>query len=69
MHTKQAFMYGRFKASIRASNAKGTGSAFFLLNLEEDGEEDVFDEWNAITIVPSLAHDTVLNTKMSEEML
>jgi len=37
--------------------AKGTGSAFYLYNIEDfywHGDQDVFDNWNAMTIIPSL---------------
>ena len=57
LHSKDTFKYGRFVARMQASDALGTGSAFYLFNLEdvEDFEgADVFDDWNAITVVPSL---------------
>jgi len=44
--------HGRYKASIKASSMKGTGTAFFLADLD-DGLEDVYDFWNAIAVVPS----------------
>jgi len=49
----------------------GTGSAFFLYNLEDFDEfMDVFDNWNSITIVPSLGElESDLYTKMSKEYL
>lgn len=52
----------------------GTGSAFFLYNLEDfDEYMDVFDHWNALTAVPSLGqdeeHESDLYTKMSKEYL
>jgi len=52
----------------------GTGSAFFLYNVEDfDEYMDVFDHWNSITIVPSLGgdeeHESDLYTKMSKEYL
>merc|ERR1712088_949957 len=34
-YTKETYKYGRFVASMKASNAMGTGSAFFLYNLED----------------------------------
>ena len=57
LHSWDYFKYGRFIASIKGSNAMGTGSAFYLYNLEDfywEGDQDVFDNWNAMTIIPSL---------------
>jgi len=56
----------------------GTGSAFFLYdNLPYEKKnygyfQDFFDNWNSMTIVPSLAQDengSTLYTKMSEKDL
>jgi len=69
-YTKDTYKYGRFVASMKASNARGTGSAFFLYNLEDfDEDQDVFDNWNSMTIVPSLEKNeggATFYTKMSK---
>jgi beta-glucanase (GH16 family) len=53
--SKATYKYGRFVASMKASRAMGTGSAFFLYDNEDfAADDDVFDNWNAMTIVPSL---------------
>jgi len=34
----------------------GSGSAFFLYNLEDkDTDENLFDNWNAMTLIPTFA--------------
>merc|ERR1712241_659214 len=64
-YTKDTYKYGRFIANMKASNAKGTGSAFFLYNLEDfDEDQDVFENWNSMTIVPSIS--PLFYTKMSK---
>merc|ERR1712051_334736 len=68
-YTKDTYKYGRFVASMKASNAIGTGSAFFLYNLEDFyDDQDVFENWNSMAIVPSLEQNeggSTLYTKMS----
>jgi len=54
---------------MKGSKAMGTGSAFYLFDKEDVEEQDVFDEWNSIAIVPSLGPGMELMTKMSEYML
>jgi len=40
---------------MKASHAMGTGSAFYLYNHEDfDHDEDVFDNWNAMLVAPSM---------------
>ena len=58
--------YGRYKAKIRTSNQKGTASAFYLYNLE-DGMADVHNDWNAITVFPSLENQGSICTKIRAE--
>jgi len=69
-YTKDTYKYGRFVASMKASNAMGTGSAFFLYNLEDFyDDQDVFENWNSMAIVPSLEQSeggSTLYTKMSK---
>jgi len=73
MYTKDTYKYGRFIANMKASNALGTASAFLLYNLEDfDEDQDVFENWNSMTIVPSLGQSeerSTLYTKMSKEYL
>merc|ERR1712241_185200 len=68
-YTKDTYKYGRFIASMKASRALGTGSAFFLYNLEDFyDDQDVFENWNSMAIVPSLEQNvsgSTLYTKMS----
>merc|ERR1712241_836007 len=68
-YTKDTYKYGRFIASMKASRALGTGSAFFLYNLEDfHDDQDVFENWNSMAIVPSLEQNvsgSTLYTKMS----
>merc|ERR1712083_858078 len=67
MYTKDTYKYGRFIANMKASNALGTGSAFFLYRFESFPYA-VFDEWNSMAIVPSLGQNeegSTLHTKMS----
>jgi len=70
MYTKDTYKYGRFIANMKASNALGTASAFLLYNLEDfDEDQDVFENWNSMTIVPSLGQSeegSTLYTKMSK---
>jgi len=52
----------------------GTGSAFFLYDIEDFyHDQDVFENWNSMTIVPSLGqdeeHESNLYTKMSKKYL
>jgi len=51
----------------------GTGSAFFLYDIEDFyHDQDVFENWNSMTIVPSLGLDeeqSNLYTKMSKKYL
>merc|ERR1712088_184894 len=66
-YTKETYKYGRFIANMKASNALGTGSAFFLYRFESF-PYDVFEEWNSMAIVPSLGQNeegSTLYTKMS----
>ena len=54
-HLQDTYKYGRFVASMKASHAMGTGSAFYLYNHEDfDHDEDVFDNWNAMLVAPSM---------------
>merc|ERR1712158_55080 len=47
-YTKDTYKYGRFVASMKASNAMGTGSAFFLYNLEDFyDDQDVYENWDS----------------------
>jgi len=67
MYTKDTYKYGRFIANMKASNALGTGSAFFLYRFESFPYA-VFEEWNSMAIVPSLGQNeegSTLYTKMS----
>jgi len=51
----------------------GTGSDFFLYDNDDfSHDQDVFENWNSMTIVPSLGQDeegAVLYTKMSKKEL
>jgi len=49
------YKYGRFVASIKGSKMLGTGTAFYLYDLEEfSRDQDVFDFWHPIVKVPHL---------------
>ena len=55
LHTMGNYKYGRFVASIKGSKMMGTGTAFYLYDLEEfSSDQDVFDFWHPIVKVPHL---------------
>jgi beta-glucanase (GH16 family) len=43
---------------MKPSMLKGTGSAFYLYGLDKE-DTNVFDEWNAMVIVPSLKEKAI----------
>lgn len=72
LHSMGTYKYGRFVASMKGSKALGTASAFALYDIESfSNDQDVFENWNAFAIVPSLAENeegSALYTKMSREL-
>jgi hypothetical protein len=53
LQSVNTYKYGRFVASMKPSMVKGTGSAFYLLDLDQE-EPKIFDEANTMVVVPSL---------------
>ena len=54
---------------MKPSMLHGTGSAFYLYDRDNDGDkQNVFDEWNSMTIVPSHHHEPIV-TRMSQDTL
>jgi len=53
LHSKETFKYGRFVTSMKSSNAKGTGSFFYLYDLRDNIDHTIFEEWNAFCVIPS----------------
>jgi hypothetical protein len=51
---------------MKSSNAKGTGSFFYLYDLHDKIDNSIFEEWNAFCVIPS--HFDGVLTKMSNEM-
>merc|ERR1712051_102877 len=72
LSSKEAYKYGRFVASMKASKAMGSASAFALYDLESfSNDQNVFDNWNSFATVPSLVHneeESVLYSKMSRSI-
>jgi len=67
LYSKATYKYGRFVASMKASQALGTASAFALYDLESFADDqDVFDNWNAMATVPSLT--PALYSRMNHEL-
>merc|ERR1712051_455256 len=73
LSSKEAYKYGRFVASMKASKAMGSASAFALYDLESfSNDQNVFDNWNAFATVPSLVHneeESVKNGKLTRILL
>jgi len=73
LHSKGTYKYGRFVASMKASQALGSASAFALYDLESfTNDQDVFSNWNAMAIVPSLEHSdeetSAFYSRMNKEL-
>merc|ERR1712038_2137809 len=72
LYSKATYKYGRFVASMKASQALGSASAFALYDLESFADDqDVFNNWNAMAIVPSLAHNeetSAFYSRMTKEL-
>merc|ERR1711953_651196 len=73
LYSKGTYKYGRFVASIKASQALGTATAFGLYDLESfTNDQDVFSNWNAMAIVPSLEHSdeetSAFYSRMNKEL-
>merc|ERR1712051_1130153 len=72
LSSRNTYKYGRFVASMKASKAMGSASAFALYDLESfSNDQNVFDNWNAFATVPSLVHneeESVLYSKMSRSI-
>jgi len=73
LYSKGTYKYGRFVASIKASQALGTATAFALYDLESfTNDQDVFSNWNAMAIVPSLEHSdeetSAFYSRMNKEL-
>merc|ERR1712241_952005 len=67
LYSKATYKYGRFVASMKASRAMGSASAFALYDLESFADDqDVFDNWNAMATVPSLT--PALYSRMNHEL-
>jgi len=67
LYSKATYKYGRFVASMKASRAMGSASAFALYDLEDFADDqDVFDNWNAMAAVPSL--EPALYSRMSQKL-
>ena len=72
LYSKATYKYGRFVASMKASQALGTATAFALYDNESfTNDPDVFSNWNAMAIVPSLAHNeetSAFYSRMNKEL-
>merc|ERR1712218_468079 len=72
LYSKGTYKYGRFVASMKASQALGSASAFALYDLESFADDqDVFENWNAMATVPSLAggdETSALYSRMNYEL-
>merc|ERR1739836_293953 len=67
LYSKATYKYGRFVASMKASRAMGSASAFALYDLESFADDQVvFDNWNAMATVPSLT--PALYSRMNHEL-
>jgi beta-glucanase (GH16 family) len=53
LHSLKTFKYGKFVASMKPTMLHGTGSSFYLYGLDDKEEQNVFNEWNSMIIVPS----------------
>jgi len=64
LHSKETFKYGKFVTYMKSSEAKGTGSSFYLYAIPEQVNHEIWEEWNSINVIPS--HEPPVVTKMSQ---